>query len=108
MNIPSHLQDMISYSIWEEWTEEQKSYIIQFERQKVELPKSENFHANYSAKHWELDHAKPSWKSICEKCNFPFLFYAKPRNYSLSHTADVWNLTKCANSNCGILMESCS
>ncbi len=108
MDIPVNLKEIIDPSYWNTWSEEQKIYIVEFADKKVELPVSRNFHANYSGKKWELGLAKPKNQSVCGKCNFAFLFYAKPRNFSLSHTADVWNLLKCANVDCAQFIEICS
>jgi hypothetical protein len=103
MDILERYKKFISMETWNQWSEDQKKFVLDLEGKKV----SEQTRRNYQDKKWELGKARPEFGEACKDCSFPFCFYAEPRNWSMSSSADVWNLMKCANVNCGKLFESC-
>ena len=94
---------------WDSWSQEQKDFILKYSGKSVgETDSSPKVHSNnYYHKNWEFAEARPDHGEICEHCKFPYCFYAEPRNWSMSSDADVWNLMKCANVQCGRYFESC-
>ncbi len=101
--VPAALQHIIPLEAWQRWSIAQRAYVIEHEGAAT----NHVMNADYRAKTWELDHARPHYGERCSKCLFEYCFYAMPRNWSLSHSADVWNLMKCANVNCQHYFESC-
>ncbi len=100
--------------VWDSWSKEQQQYILYHYNKPLKgIIKELNQkcgdkwsgNRNYSKKHWKFGKSRMIEK--CSKCNFPFNFYAMPRDWSMRASADVWNLMKCANVECGHLYESC-
>lgn len=95
---------------WESWSKAQQGYILKHHKNQLTgiIEELNGIHGknwsrtrNYPEKHWELE------KKACKKCKFPFTFSAMPTNWSMKASADVWNLTKCANVDCAHLSERC-
>lgn len=93
MHLPVSFEKHILAGDWQKWSEEQQAHIVQVHGQPVTNP-------HYDDKHWEIGKARPQYGECCPKCSFDYCFYAMPRNCSISHTADVYNLMRCANMNC--------
>ncbi len=99
---------IVTWEIWQGWSEEQKDFILKHEGKRVGELDSAGVHSNnYSDKTWEFGKTRPDRTEECGHCKFTYCFYAEPRNWSMSSDADVWNLMKCANVNCGKYFESC-
>jgi hypothetical protein len=99
--LPTHFKAIIPLATWESWGHEQQAHVIARDGQAVT-------HSDYPKKQWGLGAARPEVREICAACQFEYCFYALPRNWSVSHTADVWNLMECANARCQQLFEACS
>lgn len=108
MACPEFVKEFINELEWNSWSEALQNFIIQNHNTKItpESLKGKNLHAFYKDKSWKFGPARPEVGEIC-KCGFAYCFYAMPRNWSLGTDADVWNLMRCANVNCGEYFESC-
>ena len=110
MNIPNELESILTEKDWNSFSKNQKEYILSNHNQfitKESLDKDFHYHANYINKKWIFGKARIDRMEYCRKCKFDYLFDAKPRNFSLSYSADVYNLMRCANVDCKSYFETC-
>jgi hypothetical protein len=110
MELPNELKSIIEEEVWNSFSEKQKEFIVQnhsLEITRESLDKEFHYHANYVGKKWILDKSRFDRTEYCRKCKFAYMFDAEPRNYSLSYSADVYNLMRCANVDCKSYFESC-
>ena len=109
INLPEGLSEILTPEIWENWSKEQKEYIIENEGKPIgEVSVGEGSNIRYySDKTWALGTVRKRYLESCEKCDFDYCFYAVPRNWSMRSSSDVWNVMKCANVKCQSYFDSC-
>ncbi len=109
MDRPKYLAKEVEESVWNSWSKSQQEFVVGLEHKKVDSSECKGYKLmnNYSEKEWGFGAARSDCGEICDDCKFPYCFYAYPRNWSMSADADVWNLMKCGNVDCGKLFESC-
>ncbi|HMV44367.1 MAG TPA: hypothetical protein PK079_18525 [Leptospiraceae bacterium] len=105
--LPDNLKKKLKNEEDKNWSDQQINFILETHNAKIVEITGYKPHADYINKTWEFGKARPEYREICESCQFPYAFYAEPRNWSMGSDSDVWNLMKCANVDCGKYFESC-
>jgi hypothetical protein len=110
-DLSENLKKVISQGTWEGWSPVQRAYVAAHENQPIKSASLaeanlSQYHLAYSDKKWQIGLPRPDLQEQC-RCKFDYCFYAQPRNWSMSSSADVWNLMKCANVECQSYFESC-